>query len=83
MARRRPIDHSMPVIDTPFGAVPTGPIVWAMTGVDLAAVGCAPLLIALTVRPPLIGALLAAQAVFGVAVLASFLLGAKTGVRRR
>ena len=82
MARRRPIDHSMPVIDTPVGAIPTGPIVWAMAGVDVAAVGCSPLLIALMVRPPVIGALLAAQAVSGVAVLAAFLLGARTGTRR-
>ncbi|GAA4587213.1 hypothetical protein GCM10023194_35470 [Planotetraspora phitsanulokensis] len=82
MARRRPIDHSLPVIDTPAGPVPTGWIVWAMTGVDLTVLGCAPLLVALMVRPPVTGALLVAQSVFGVAILAAFLLGARTGVRR-
>jgi len=82
MARRRPIDHSMPVIDTPSGAVPTGWVVWALTGVDVAAIGCAPMLYALAVRPPDTDAFVAAQAVCGIAVLAAFLLGAKTGVRR-
>ncbi|GAA1284368.1 hypothetical protein Psi02_33710 [Planotetraspora silvatica] len=82
MARRRPIDHSMPVIDTPSGAVPTGWVVWAFTGVDVAAIGCAPMLYALAVQPPDTGAFVTAQAVSGFAVLAAFLLGAKTGVRR-
>ncbi|OPG04584.1 hypothetical protein B1L11_37450, partial [Microbispora sp. GKU 823] len=56
MARRRPVDHSMPVIDTPGGAVPTGPLIWAATGVDLALLGSLPALAALASRARLGGA---------------------------
>lgn len=71
MARRRPVDHSMPVINTPAGAIPTGPLLWALTGVDLAVVGCLPALAAMASGPS--GALLAAQAVAGTATLATYL----------
>ncbi|GAA4576778.1 DUF6297 family protein [Planotetraspora kaengkrachanensis] len=81
MARRRPIDHSLPVIDSPAGPIPTGWVVWALTGVDVAVLGCAPLLVALLVRQPVSGTLLLTQAVTGVVVLSAF-LRAKTGVRR-
>ncbi|MBO2457536.1 DUF6297 family protein [Actinomadura violacea] len=74
MARRRPIDHSMPVIPTPVGALPTGPIIWALTGADLASLGCAPLLTALTGHPAALGPLLIVQGLFGTAVAAAFLL---------
>jgi hypothetical protein len=74
MARRRPVDHSMPVIDTPGGAIPTGPLIWAMTGVDIAAMGCAPVLLALASSPSALAPLLAAQTLSGAAVLAVFLL---------
>jgi hypothetical protein len=76
MARRQPVDHSMPVIDTPGGAIPTGPLFWALTGVDLAVLGCLPALTALASGPDGIGGLLAAQAVTGLAVLAGYVLRA-------
>jgi len=74
MARRRPVDHSMPVIDTPGGAVPTGPLFWALTGVDLALLGSLPTLTALASRPASVAPYLAAQAVTGAAVLAAYVL---------
>lgn len=76
MARRRPVDHSMPVIDTPGGAVPTGPLFWALTGVDLAVLGCLPALAAFAVGTDGIGVLLAAQTITGLAVLAASTLRA-------
>ncbi|MCG5218333.1 DUF6297 family protein [Streptosporangium soli] len=75
-ARRRPIDHSMPVIDTPGGAIPTGPALWALTGVDLAALGTLPLVVALVFQPGALGGFLVAQAVTGAAVLAGYLIRA-------
>ncbi|MEV4093057.1 DUF6297 family protein [Streptosporangium saharense] len=74
MARRRPIDHSMPVIDTPGGAIPTGPLLWALTGVDLALLGCVPAFLALAVRPadPLL--FLVAQTVTGLALLCGYVM---------
>lgn len=77
MARRRPVDHAMPTLDTPFGSVPTGPVLWAATGLDVAALGCAPLLAALSAPPAAIGPYLAVQAVTGVAVLAAYLAAAR------
>ncbi|MEV5827499.1 DUF6297 family protein [Spirillospora sp. NPDC052242] len=77
MARRRPVDHAMPTLDTPFGSVPTGPFVWAVTGIDVAALGCAPLLAALSAPPPAIGPYLAVQALTGIAVLAAYLATAR------
>jgi hypothetical protein len=74
MARRRPVDHSMPVIDTPGGAVPTGPLIWALTGVDLALLGSLPTLAALASRPASVAPYVAAQAVAGAAVLAAYIL---------
>lgn len=72
MARRGPVDHSMPVIDTPGGAIPTGPLFWALTGVDLAVVGCLPALTALASGADGIGGPLAAQVITGLAVLAGY-----------
>ncbi|QFG25332.1 DUF6297 family protein [Actinomadura sp. WMMB 499] len=77
MARRRPVDHAMPTLDTPFGSVPTGPLVWAGTGIDVAALGCAPLLAALSAPPSAIGPYLAVQALTGIAVLAAYLAAAR------
>ncbi|MFF4987697.1 DUF6297 family protein [Streptosporangium saharense] len=74
MARRRPIDHSMPVIDTPGGAIPTGPLLWALTGVDLALLGCVPAFLALAVRPTDPLPLLVAQAVSGLALLGGYVM---------
>ncbi|MEU0484333.1 DUF6297 family protein [Streptosporangium sp. NPDC006013] len=77
MARRGFVDHSMPVIDTPMGSVPMGPLVWAMTGVDIAVLGCAPALLAPAAGPSALGALVVAQALSGAAVLTAFLLRAR------
>lgn len=74
MARRRPVDHSMPVIDTPGGAVPTGPLIWALTGVDLALLGSLPALAALVSRPASVAPYVAAQLVAGAVVLAAYIL---------
>ncbi|KAB8184570.1 DUF6297 family protein [Microbispora catharanthi] len=81
MARRRPVDHSMPVIDTPGGAVPTGPLIWALTGVDLALFGSLPALSALASRPASVAPYVAAQAVAGAAVLAAYILRPSRGNR--
>jgi hypothetical protein len=70
MARRRPVEHTMPVMDTPLGPVPLGPVVWALAGADVAAFGCLPALMAFTTG--VTGPLLAAQAVWGAAVLAAY-----------
>jgi hypothetical protein len=70
MARRRPIEHAMPAMDTPLGPVPLGPLVWAMAGADVAVLGCLPALVA--VAAGVTGPLLAAQAVWGAAVLAAY-----------
>lgn len=77
MARRGPVDHAMPVIDTAAGAIPTGPMLWALTGVDLALLGCLPALVALTAPPADLAALLAAQALTGAAVLVAYVLRAR------
>ncbi|SEG54150.1 hypothetical protein SAMN04489712_106139 [Thermomonospora echinospora] len=74
MARRGPVDHSLPPIPTPFGVMFTGPVLWALTGADLAALGCAPALMALGAQPPDLGSYLLAQALTGTGVAAVFLL---------
>ncbi|GAB2506013.1 DUF6297 family protein [Nocardiopsis aegyptia] len=70
LARRRPVEHSMPVLDSPLGPVPLGPLVWALTGADIAILGCLPALVACTTG--VTGPLLAAQAVWAAAVLAAY-----------
>ncbi|MFI9593035.1 hypothetical protein [Nonomuraea sp. NPDC052265] len=77
MARRGPVDHSLPVIDTPGGAVPTGPLLWAATGADLALLGCLPAVVALAAGPAAPGGFLVAQALAGLAVLAGVLWGSR------
>ncbi|AQZ65692.1 unnamed protein product [[Actinomadura] parvosata subsp. kistnae] len=77
MARRPPVDHSMPVIDTPGGAVPTGPLFWAATGPDLALLGCLPTAAALASQPTALAPFLVAQAVLSVLVLLGFLMRAE------
>lgn len=77
MARRQPIEHAMPVLDVMGGMLPLGPLVWALTGVDVAVLGCAPLLYAVAVPSPSLGAGLATQAVTGAAALLLFLLFAR------
>ncbi|MDF5751221.1 DUF6297 family protein [Spongiactinospora sp. TRM90649] len=72
MARRRPVDHSMPIIDTPGGAIPTGPLIWAFTGIDIALLGCAPLLLAFSLPAGAAGGLPAVQAVMGAGTFALY-----------
>ncbi|GII82608.1 hypothetical protein Ssi03_05980 [Sphaerisporangium siamense] len=72
MARRHPVDHSMPLIDTGMGTIPSGPVLWALTGVDIALLGALPALQAALDRPAHLGGYLAAQALWGVAVLAAY-----------
>ncbi|MEU4510049.1 DUF6297 family protein [Nonomuraea wenchangensis] len=76
VVRRRPVDHSLPVIETGAGAIPLGPVLWAVTGLDLALVGCLPALLALATAPPQPGPYLVAQAVTGAAALAGYVLRA-------
>ncbi|MFI6628268.1 DUF6297 family protein [Nonomuraea fuscirosea] len=73
MAGRAPVDHSMPVIDTPGGAIPTGPLFWAATGPDLALLGCLPTVTALLTQPAVLTPFLLAQAVMGAVVLLGYL----------
>ncbi|MDA0638533.1 hypothetical protein OUY22_34435, partial [Nonomuraea sp. MCN248] len=72
MARRPPVDHSLPLFDTPMGAIPMGPALWAATGPDLALLGCLPALAALVTRPEDPSGHLAAQAVAGLAALFAY-----------
>ncbi|MGS2643039.1 DUF6297 family protein [Streptosporangium sp. LJ11] len=81
MARRNPIDHSMPIIEAMGGSIPTGPLIWGLTGVDLAVLGCLPLALALGLQPSSLTGFLAAQALAGTAVLLGYLLRAGS-VRR-
>ncbi|MFB9248943.1 DUF6297 family protein [Sphaerisporangium melleum] len=74
MAGRPPVDHSLPVIDTPVGALPAGPLIWAVTGADLALLGCLPALVALTAPASPPGSSLIVQALTAAAVLTAFLL---------
>ncbi|MFI7634355.1 DUF6297 family protein [Nonomuraea sp. NPDC049400] len=80
MARRGPVDHSMPVIDTPGGAIPTGPLLWAATGADLAVLGCLPAIAAVALSPPgALGGFLTAQGVFGVLTLVGYVWRRRAG----
>ncbi|MEW9547975.1 DUF6297 family protein [Nonomuraea sp. NPDC050783] len=79
MARRSPVDHSLPVIDLGAGGIPLGPLLWAVTGLDLAVAGCLPALVALASAPAHPGGHLAAQAVAGAAVLAGYVLRSGRG----
>ncbi|MGW9347738.1 DUF6297 family protein [Nocardiopsis flavescens] len=77
MARRRPVEHTAPVMDTPLGPVPLGPLRWALTGADLALLGCLPALAAFAAGPG--AALYAAQALCGAAVLAAYCAAPRRG----
>ncbi|MEO3814030.1 DUF6297 family protein [Sphaerisporangium sp. B11E5] len=81
MARRPPVDHSLPVIVTPFGALPAGPVIWGLTGVDLAFLGCLPTLAALLEPPMTLTPFVLAQLLTGAGVLTAFLL--RQGGHRR
>ncbi|MFD0479174.1 hypothetical protein ACFQ0B_71615 [Nonomuraea thailandensis] len=79
MARRAPVDHSMPIIDTPGGAIPTGPLFWAATGPDLALLGCLPTAVALASQPAALAPFLVAQGVLSAVVLAGFVWRSRAG----
>ncbi|MFB4266901.1 DUF6297 family protein [Nonomuraea sp. GTA35] len=83
MAGRAPVDHSMPVIDTPAGAVPTGPLFWAATGPDLALLGCLPAAVALVSQPTALAPFLVAQGVVSGVVLAGFVWRSRSGGKVR
>ncbi|WP_433223984.1 DUF6297 family protein [Microtetraspora malaysiensis] len=74
MAGRGPIDQSLPVLDTPGGPVPLGPLFWGFTGIDVAVLGCAPALAALLLQPGQTAGFLTAQAVATVLTVGGFLL---------
>ncbi|GAA2205733.1 hypothetical protein GCM10009850_011910 [Nonomuraea monospora] len=82
MARRAPVDHSMPVIDTPQGPIPTGPLFWAATGPDLALLGCLPAA-ALASQPTALAPFLVAQGVVSAVVLAGFVWRTRTSSVRK
>jgi hypothetical protein len=75
MARRGTIDHaSMPIVFPMTGTwVPTGWLLWIYSGVDLALIGTAPTLWALTVGNAPTTALLVVQATVSTATLATYL----------
>ncbi|MFF4777751.1 DUF6297 family protein [Microtetraspora fusca] len=77
MAGRGPIDHSLPVLDTPGGPVPLGPLFWGVTGIDVAVLGCAPALAALLLQPAQTAGFLTAQAAATVLTVGAFLLRAR------
>ena len=73
LAHRPPLDHTHLIVDSTGAGLPLGPFLWALVGIDIAALGSIPLLYALaTSTDP--GLFLAAQALFGLATLALFLL---------
>jgi hypothetical protein len=70
-ARRAMVRHDLPLIVTPFGTIASGPVQWAMQGLDLAVVGTLPTLVAVAqghVAPPVI----AIQAALGAAILIGY-----------
>ncbi|MEW9529019.1 DUF6297 family protein [Microbispora sp. NPDC049125] len=67
LARRGAINHAMPIIDLGAGGIPIGPVLWAITGTDLAALGSSPLLLAVT------PASLAVQAPLSIVLLGVYL----------
>ncbi|MEV0967664.1 DUF6297 family protein [Microtetraspora glauca] len=82
IAGRGPIDHSLPVIDTPGGPVPMGPVLWAFTGIDVATLGCAPALAALLARPASPAGFLIAQAAATLLTAGAFLASGARPRRR-
>ncbi|MEU4221568.1 DUF6297 family protein, partial [Actinoplanes sp. NPDC026623] len=82
-ARRSFVRHDYPLIVTPMGVVPSGPLLWLGQAVDLALIGTLPTLVALwTAR--VTGTTVAVQAAASVLILAGFLTaGARLNVIRR
>lgn len=76
MSRRGHVDHaSTPVVMPMTGShIPTGWFIWGLTGLDVAVLGCLPLLQALAARPAGPGPLLTVQVLASGAVLAVHLL---------
>lgn len=78
MARRPPLYHAMHPIDTPFGLLPTGPLVWALAGTDVALLGSLPALYALLTPSGILGPSVVAQTIVGATVLGFVLVRANT-----
>jgi hypothetical protein len=75
MAQRAPINHaSVPIVmPMTLARIPTGWLVWGLSGLDLAVPGCAALLRALLDPPTDLGALVAVQTLLGGLVLTVYL----------
>ncbi|GLW12683.1 hypothetical protein Misp01_78110 [Microtetraspora sp. NBRC 13810] len=78
MARRQPVDHSLPLVDFGMGGIPVGPVLWALTGVDIALLGTLPTVQAALTQPAQLGGYVVAQALTGVAVLAAYIWRSRT-----
>ncbi|MFI6498417.1 DUF6297 family protein [Nonomuraea typhae] len=74
MARRAPVDHAMPVLNIAGGAIPSGPLIWGLTGLDLAFAGAWPAAYALVAQPADVRTALILQGVAGAGVLALYLM---------
>jgi Family of unknown function (DUF6297) len=73
-ARRGPVQHDMPAAVTPMGLMSPAPFHWLLTGWDLGALFCLPMLIALVVGDP--QSMLVPQAIVSAIGLAVFIAAA-------
>ncbi|BCJ77944.1 hypothetical protein CS0771_74880 [Catellatospora sp. IY07-71] len=80
LARRGHVDHaSTPVVMPMTGShIPTGWFIWGLTGLDMAVLGCLPLLWALAARPADPYPMLLVQVIVSGAVVAVHLLRRRT-----
>lgn len=83
MAGRGSIDHGLPPIDTPMGPIPSGPLLWALTGLDVAFIGCAPLTWAMLTGHTAVLPAIAVQAMTALATLAIYIMLNARKRRRR
>jgi hypothetical protein len=74
-AKRAMVRHDLPLIVTPMGVIASGPLLWALQGLDLAAIGTLPTLVAVA-QGRFDPSLIAIQATIGLAILYGY-------VRRR
>ncbi|MGC4746849.1 DUF6297 family protein [Micromonospora sp. DT201] len=72
-ARRSLVRHDYPLIVTPMGVAPSGPMLWAVQGLDLAVIGTVPLLVALAANR-FVWLTVLLQAVLSGAVLTAYLM---------
>lgn len=70
MARRGPVRHDLPVMVTPAGLLPIGPLMWSLTGVDLAVLLTAPTIYATFAADPANSTVLVVQLALSAAGLA-------------